>query len=114
MIAILGVIIAWNPDSSVFAIVSFAWAGLGAAFGPVMILALFWRRSNKYGAIAGLISGGAFVFIWKFFVRPLGGMFDIYEILPAFIFALLVEVIVSLLTPPPSQDIVEQFDSIKK
>ncbi len=114
LIAILGIVIAWNPNSSVFAIVSFAWAGLGAAFGPVMILALFWRRSNKYGAMAGLLSGGGFVFVWKFFVRPLGGAFDIYEILPAFIFAIIVEVVVSLLTPKPSQEIVEQFDSIKK
>lgn len=113
IIGIIGVIIAWNPDSSVFQIVSFAWAGFGAAFGPVVILALFWRRSNKYGAMAGIITGGAVVFVWKFLVRPMGGAFDIYELLPAFIIAIIVEVIVSLVTPAPSKEITGEFDEMK-
>ena len=112
LISILGVIIAWNPNSSVFGIVSFAWAGLGAAFGPVMLLALFWKRSNKYGALAGLISGGASIFIWKFMVRPMGGVFDIYELLPAFVIALVFEVIISLVTPKPDDSIVSIFEQI--
>ena len=64
-IAVLGVILAIDPNSSVFGIVSFAWAGFGAVFGPVMLLALFWKRSNKYGAIVSMISGGTMVFVWK-------------------------------------------------
>ena len=113
VISIIGVIIAWNKDSSVFEIVSFAWAGFGAAFGPVMLLALFWKRSNKYGAIAGMLAGGAMIFIWKFAVRPLGGIVDIYELLPAFIVAIVVNVIVSLITPAPEKEITDTFEEVK-
>lgn len=112
-IAIIGVVIAWNPNSSVFRIVSFAWAGFGAAFGPVMILSLFWKRSNKYGAIAGMIAGGVMVFLWKFVIAKLGGVFAIYELLPAFIVGLVINVIVSLITPAPEKDIIEEFDEVK-
>ena len=70
---LVAILLAWNPDSSVFTIVSFAWAGFGAAFGPVMLFALFWKRSNLQGALAGMISGGVMVFVWKYGVRPLGG-----------------------------------------
>ena len=92
-IGVIGVVLAWNPNSSVFQIVSFAWAGFGATFGPVMILALFWNISNEYVALAGLISGEIMIFVWKFAVRPLGGAFDIYELLPSFLVALLFDVI---------------------
>jgi len=114
VISVIGVIVAWNKDSSVFRIVSFAWAGFGAAFGPVMLLALFWKRSNKYGAIAGMIAGGAMVFIWKFGIAKLGGAFAIYELLPAFIFGLIINVVVSLLTPAPEQEIIDEFESVGK
>ena len=107
VIAVLSVFIAWNPDSSVFRIVSFAWAGFGATFAPVMILALFWKRSNKYGAIAGLITGGVMVFLWKFVIAKLGGVFAIYELLPAFVLAIIVNVIVSLCTAKPTDDMIE-------
>ncbi|MGN0364208.1 MAG: sodium/proline symporter [Bilifractor sp.] len=113
IIAVIGVGIAWNPNSSVFGIVSFAWAGFGATFGPVVLLALFWRRSNKYGALAGMISGGIIVFVWKYVVRPIGGAWDIYELLPAFIVAIVVNVIVSLLTPAPEKEITDVFDEMK-
>lgn len=112
-IALIGVFLAWNPNSSVFGIVSFAWAGFGATFGPVMLLALFWRRSNKYGALAGMATGGVMVFIWKYCVRPLGGNFNIYELLPAFVMAILVNVIVSLLTPAPDAEVTKVFDEVK-
>ena len=114
IVAIAGVILAWNPNSSVFQIVSFAWAGFGAAFGPVMLLALFWRRSNLYGAIAGMLSGGVMIFVWKFVIRSFGGFWDIYELLPAFVFALIVNIIVSLLTKAPSDEITEVFDKVTK
>ena len=113
IIAAIGVIIARDPNSSVFGIVSFAWAGFGAAFGPIMLLALFWKRANKYGAIAGMIGGGVMIFVWKFGIKPMGGIFGIYELLPAFIVALILCVVVSLLTPAPEKEIVEEFESIR-
>lgn len=112
MISLISILLAWNQNSSVFQIVSFAWAGFGAAFGPVMMLALFWKRSNRYGALAGMVTGGAMVFVWKYMVRPMGGVFDIYELLPAFVLALLVNVCISLLTAEPSKEVVEEFESI--
>ena len=113
IIAVISIGIAWNPDSSVFHIVSFAWAGFGATFGPVMLCALFWKRSNKWGALAGLVAGGVMVFVWKFLVRPLGGAWDLYELLPAFIVALAAIVIVSLLTKAPEQELVAEFETVQ-
>ena len=113
-IALVGIILAWNPDSSVFTIVSFAWAGFGASFGPVMLFALFWRRSNLKGALAGMVSGGIMVFVWKYGVRPLGGAWNIYELLPAFLVACAAIVIVSLATAAPSEEICREFDSVGK
>ena len=106
--------IAWNPDSSVFQIVSFAWAGFGASFGPVVLLALFWRRSNKYGATAGMIAGGIMVFFWKYSIRPLGGLWNIYELLPAFLVAILVNILVSLATPAPNAEVTADYDEVQK
>lgn len=114
MIAIIGIILAWNPNSSVFAIVSFAWAGFGGAFGPLMLFSLFWKRTNFQGALAGMVSGGAVVFIWKYLVRPLGGAWNIYELLPAFIVGCIMIVIVSLLTKAPSEEIVNEFEEVRK
>ena len=113
VISIIAIFLASNPKSNVFQIVSFAWAGFGATFGPVMLIALFWKRSNKYGAIAGMLSGGIMIFLWKYVVRPLGGALDIYELLPAFIVACIFIVVVSLLTPAPEKEIVEEFESVK-
>lgn len=113
IIALIGIVIAWDPDSSVFGIVSFAWAGFGATFGPVMLFALFWKRSNKYGAISGIVVGGVMVFVWKYLIKPLGGAWNIYELLPAFICASLVIVVVSLLTPAPEKEIVDEFEAVK-
>lgn len=101
-----------EEDSIIFTIVSFAWAGFGASFGPVILLALFWKRSNKWGAIAGMISGGAMVFIWKFIIAKLGGAFAIYELLLAFVVALAVNVVVSLCTPAPEKEICDTYDKV--
>ncbi len=92
--------------------VSFAWAGFGATFGPVMLAALFWKRSNTAGAIAGMIAGGVMVFLWKFVIAKLGGIFAIYELLPAFLTAVIAIVIVSLVTAAPEQAITEEFDAV--
>lgn len=113
-IALVSIVLAWNPNSSVFYIVSFAWAGFGAAFGPVVLFALLWKRSNKWGALAGMVTGGVMVFVWKFLVRPLGGLWNIYELLPAFILACIAIVVVSLATEAPSEEICREFDEIGK
>ncbi len=111
-IAVIGMFLAADPNSSVFTIVSFAWAGFGAVFGPVMLAALFWKRSNRYGALAGMISGGVMVFVWKYLVKPLGGIWNIYELLPAFLVATAAIVIVSLLTKAPDAEIVKEFEEV--
>ena len=113
VVAVLSIILAWNKDSSVFRVVSFAWAGFGAAFGPVMLTALFWKRSNKWGAMAGLIVGAVMVFVWKFHIAAIGGIFAIYELLPAFLCALAAIIIVSLLTGAPEKEITDEFDTVK-
>ncbi|MBR6352535.1 MAG: sodium/proline symporter [Oscillospiraceae bacterium] len=111
-VAILGAIFAADPSSSIFRVVSFAWAGFGATFGPIMLFALFWKRCNKYGAIAGMASGMVMIFVWKYLVRPLGGAFNIYELLPAFIVSSIFIVVVSLCTKAPDDEIVAEFESI--
>ncbi len=113
LVAIIGVFIAQDPNSSVFQIVSFAWAGFGGAFGPLMLFSLFWRRTNFAGALAGMIGGGVMVFVWKFLVRPLGGIWNIYELLPAFLVSALLIVVVSLLTKAPSEDVTGDFDKVQ-
>lgn len=112
-ISVVAIVMAWDSNSSVFKIVSFAWAGFGASFGPVMLLALFWKRSNKYGAIAGMVAGAFMVFLWKYYIAGLAPILNIYELLPAFIFGLLVNVIVSLCTPAPEKEITAAFDAVK-
>ena len=113
VISIIAVFLARDPNSSVFTIVSFAWAGFGATFAPAMLTALFWKRTTEWGVLAGMISGGAMVFIWKYLLKPMGGVWGIYELLPAFIVALAFIVVVSLLTKAPDADTVATFDKVK-
>lgn len=112
-IAIIAVIFALDENSVIFSIVSFAWAGFGATFGPLMLFSLFWRRVNKAGAIAGMVSGAGMVFLWKLGISRLGGVFAIYELLPAFIFSSICIVVVSLLTPAPAKEITDEFEEVK-
>lgn len=112
-IAIIAIFIAMDEDSIIFKIVSFAWAGFGATFGPLMLFSLFWKRINRAGAIAGMVSGAAMVFVWKLAISNIGGVFAIYELLPAFIFSSICIVAVSLLTAPPSKEICEDFEAVK-
>ncbi len=114
VIAVIAAVIALDQNSVIFSLVSFAWAGFGATFGPLMIMSLFWKRINRWGAIAGMIAGGSMVFIWKLVLNPLGGVFGIYELLPAFLFSLLAIVVVSLLTKAPSEGILDEFEMAKK
>lgn len=113
-IAVIAIVIAWNPNSSVFNIVSFAWAGFGAVFGPAIIFSLYWKRANKYGIIAGMISGGLVVYLWKYFVRPIGGFWDLYELVPAFLTACIMILVVSLVTPTPDESITKTFEEVTK
>lgn len=114
VIAISVIAVIWAKDEgSVFEIVSFAWAGFGAAFGPVVLFALFWKRTNKWGALAGMVVGGVMIFVWKYVIAKLGGVFAIYELLPAFILASIAIVVVSLLTKAPEKEIVDDFEAVK-
>ncbi len=112
VVSLIAAFLARDPDSSVFRVVSFAWAGFGAAFGPVVLFALFWKRSNQWGALAGMIVGGAMVFIWKYQIAPMGGAWGIYELLPAFVVACLAIVVVSLLTGAPSESVQKDFEAV--
>ena len=109
----VGVLIALDEDSVIFQIVSFAWAGFGATFGPLMLFSLFWKRINKAGAIAGMVSGAGMVFLWKLVISELGGVFAIYELLPAFVFSSICIVAVSLLTKAPAKEIEEDFEAVR-
>lgn len=110
LIAVAGVVIAMDENSVIFTIVSFAWAGFGAVFGPIMLFSLFWKRTTQAGAVAGMVTGGVMVFLWKLALKPLGGVFGIYELFPAFVLSCLVILVVSLLTPAPSAQIQQEFD----
>lgn len=111
VIALIAVFLAMNPDSSVLELVSYAWGGFGAAFGPVILLSLFWKRMNKHGALAGIITGAVVVVVWE---RLSGGIYELYEILPGFVLSLLAIVLVSLITKPPKEEIVEEFKEAKE
>ena len=113
VIALVAMVIALDENSVIFNVVSFAWAGFGATFGPLMLFSLFWKRINRAGAIAGMVGGAGMVFLWKLVISKVGGAFAIYELLPAFIFSSICIVVVSLLTPPPSKEIEEDFEAVK-
>lgn len=106
LIALLAIALAMNPESKVLGLVAYAWAGFGAAFGPLILLSLFWKRMTLNGAIIGILVGAITVIVWKNTMSATG----IYEIIPGFIFSFISIVIVSLLGKPPAKDVVERFD----
>ncbi|MHC1691981.1 MAG: sodium/proline symporter PutP [Sphaerochaetaceae bacterium] len=112
IVAIIAALLARDPNSSIFGIVSYAWAGFGAAFGPLMLFSLFWKRTNLPGAIAGMLSGGLGVVVWKNAIAPMGGLWGIYELLPAFVFSCICIVAVSLATKAPAEAIVKEFEAV--
>jgi sodium/proline symporter len=112
-LSVFGIIIALDEGSVIFKVVSFAWAGFGATFGPLMILSLFWKRTTRAGAVAGMLTGGGMVFIWKFLIKELGGVFGIYELFPAFVLSCIAIIIVSLVTMKPDQAILDEFEQAK-
>lgn len=113
VLALIGIVIAMDENSVIFQIVSFAWAGFGATFGPLMLFSLFWKRTNRAGAIAGMVGGAGMVFLWKLVISKLGGVFAIYELLPAFIFSSICIIVFSLLTKAPSKEIEEDFEAVR-
>ncbi len=118
IIALVGVIIAWKEDSVIFTLVSFAWAGFGATFGPIMLFSLFWKRTTRAGAIAGMVSGAVTVFVWKLvfkqFLAASMPVFGIYELLPAFIVSSIAIVVASLLSKKPDKEVIDEFERAKK
>ena len=114
LITLIAIVIALDENSVIFSIVSFAWAGFGATFGPLVVFSLFWKRINSAGAVAGMVGGGCMVFLWKLVIAKAGGIFAIYELLPAFIFSSLCIVVVSLLTKAPEKDILREFEEVKQ
>ena len=117
IVAVLAYMIAWNPNSSIMGLVSNAWSGLGSAFGPLVLLSLFWRRTNFQGAVAGIISGGLTVIIWDYIPlvsgKTLGAATGLYSLLIGFSISILCIVIVSLLTKAPDEEILKEFDDVK-
>lgn len=109
-IALIAILLGYNPDSKILEMVSYAWAGFGSSFGPVIVLSLFWSRMTKNGALAGILVGALTVIIWSSID---GGIFDLYELLPGFIFGWLSIVIVSLMDQKPSVEIEEEFMNYK-
>lgn len=107
-IALIATLLATNRESSVLELVSYAWAGFGGAFGPTILLALFWKRTTRNGALAGIIVGAATVIIWGGFLS--GGIFDLYEIVPAFLLNLIVAIVISVTGEKPSSEIEAEFD----
>jgi sodium/proline symporter len=110
-IAAAAFVLALNPDNKVLDLVAYAWAGFGAAFGPTLILALFWRRMTKSGAAAGILTGGLTVILWK---QLHGGIFDMYEIIPGFLFSALAILVASLASPEPAPELLAQFDKVRQ
>lgn len=115
-VAVLAFLIAWNPNSSIMGLVSNAWAGLGSAFGPIVLLSLYWRRTNLAGAIAGIASGGLAVMIWDYIPlvggQTLGAATGLYSLVVGFALSTLMIVIFSLATKEPDQEILKEFDQV--
>ena len=108
LVALVAIWMASDPDSRVLGLVSYAWAGFGAAFGPVVLFSLGWKRMTRNGALAGMVLGAATVLLWK-----QGGWFGLYEMVPGFIFASVAIVVGSLLGPPPSPAMANTFDAVR-
>lgn len=112
IVMLFGILIALSSDSTIFAITSYAWAGFGASFGPLILFSLYWKRTNLTGAIAGMVTGGVSVIVYEVFLTPLGGIFELYSLLPCFILSCIIILIVSLITKAPSKKILSEFEKM--
>jgi sodium/proline symporter len=113
LVTIFGVVIALGGNQSIFRVVSYAWAGFGASFGPLILFSLFWKRTTFPAAVAGMLTGGVMVVVWKNVISKLGGVFAVYELLPAFILSAVVILVVSLASAKPSAEIEKEFETAK-
>jgi sodium/proline symporter len=111
LVACIAFLLALNPESKVLDLVAYAWAGFGAAFGPTLLFSLYWKRMNRLGALAGILTGGITVVIWK---QLSGGLFDLYEIIPGFILSSIAIVVFSRLSPEPAAGIIAEYAQVKK
>ena len=109
LVSLVAIVLAWNPDNRVLELVSYAWAGFGSAFGPVVVMSLLWKRMTRNGALAGMVTGAAVVLVWKQF-----GWFGLYEMVPGFILATLAIVVVSLLGSPPAAPVQAKFEAVDR
>jgi len=109
LVAGIAMCLARNPDSTLFNMVSYAWAGFGAAFGPVVILSLYWKRMTRNGAMAGMLTGALTVLIWKQFA-----WFGVFEMIPGFLLATTAIILVSLTGSPPTKSVQSQFDDVER
>ncbi|WP_218951010.1 sodium/proline symporter PutP [Desulfoluna butyratoxydans] len=112
LVAVFAWMFARNPDSSVLGLVSYAWAGFGATFGPIILLSLYWKRMTRNGALAGIVAGGVTVIVWKQLTGGFLGLFDLYEIVPGFLVSIVVIVAVSLMDKEPAHEIQAEFDAV--
>ena len=113
LIALIALFMSLNPNSSIFSLVSFAWSGFGGTFGPLVLLALYWKRTTAAGAIAGLVCGGIVDVIWHYIPSTVAPIFGLYEIVPAFLACLIVTVAVSLCTKQ-DEEVAAKFEEYKK
>lgn len=113
VVAVIAGAIAWSPNDTILNLVGNAWAGFGAAFGPLVLLSLYWKGLTKYGAITGMVLGSVTVIFW-ILMKSHGGIFEYYEIIPGFIISVVSTVLVSLVTPKPEQRIIDEFDEMKR
>ena len=116
VIAVLALIIAWNPNNSIMGLVSDAWAGLGSAFGPTVLLSLYWRRINTKGAIAGISVGAATVLVWDY-ISLVGGQTlyaatGLYSLIVGFGLSTLAIIIFSLTSKAPGQAVLDEFERV--
>ncbi|MDN3680796.1 sodium/proline symporter PutP [Vibrio tapetis subsp. quintayensis] len=110
-LSLVALFLAMNPDSSVLGLVSYAWAGFGAAFGPAIVLSLYWSGMNRNGALAGIVIGGITIVVWK---QLTGGWFDVYEIVPGIIFSTIAIIVVSKISGEPSDEVKSQHEAFEK
>lgn len=110
-VALVAFVLAMDPGSKVLDLVAYAWAGFGAAFGPPLLLALYWRRMTRSGALAGIIAGGLTVVVWK---QLGGGLFDLYEIVPGILLSTAAIVAASLADRPPAEEIQREFEQVRR
>jgi sodium/proline symporter len=114
LISFIALFMGMDPNSSIFGIVSYAWAGLGASFGPAVFMSLYWKRMTRNGAIAGVVVGASSTILFNWLKTNVGGIFSVYELLPAFILAVIAIVVFSLLDKEPTKDMQDEFDAAVK